>query len=70
MRVTYCKKCNRFFYSPAVSNYCRGCRHPAMEVPVDYGKFLELTINERYRLAYRLTNEYDRLVEELKNNAG
>lgn len=69
MRITYCKKCNRFFYSPTISNYCRGCKSPVIEVPMDYGKFLELSINERYRLAYRLTNEYDTLARELKENA-
>ncbi len=66
MRITYCKKCNHFFYSPTISNYCRGCKKPVVEVPMDYGDFLELSINERYRLAYRLTHEYDALAEELK----
>lgn len=64
MRITYCKQCNSFSYSNRISNYCRQCKKPLIEVPMNFKKFTSLSINERYRLAYRLTNEYDAVLKE------
>lgn len=68
MRVYYCKKCNHFSYATKIRNYCIKCRTPILEVPMDFNTFAKLSINERYRMAYRMTNEYDALTAELRNN--
>ncbi len=67
MFVTYCTKCNRIFYSKRIGNYCRKCGSVLTDVPSGFSEVTELSINERYRLAYRLTNEYDQLVKEAED---
>lgn len=66
MRVYYCKRCNHFSYAAKIRNYCIKCRTPLLEVPMGFDAFTKLSINERYRMAYRMTNEYDALAVELK----
>lgn len=56
MRVTYCKHCNRFFYSNRISNYCKICSGVLKDVPEKFDVIVKQTINERYRLAYKLTH--------------
>lgn len=64
MRVYYCAACNRFSSTQHINNYCRKCRTPLIVVPMDFTEFSALGINERYRLAYRLTNEYEKLLKD------
>ncbi|MBQ3124617.1 MAG: hypothetical protein IJC09_04255 [Clostridia bacterium] len=56
MYVSYCKKCNHFFYKSRISNYCKECQSPLIRVPMEKEEFFKLSANERYRLAYKLTN--------------
>ncbi|MEE1350977.1 MAG: hypothetical protein UHM23_02850 [Clostridia bacterium] len=56
MYISYCKKCNQFFYISRKSNYCRECKCPIIPVPISMDEFSKMTINERYRLAYKLSN--------------
>lgn len=58
MRVTYCKQCNHFYYSNRISNYCKKCRSVLVDVPDSYETFAAQSLNDRYRLAYKLTREY------------
>lgn len=60
MRVIYCKKCNHFSYQSAISNYCKECKSPVIPVDVSPEEFFNLPINERYRLAYKLTKEEEK----------
>ncbi len=64
MFVTYCKKCNHIFYSNRIGNYCRKCGSVLADVPSGVADVAKLSLNERYRLAYRLTNEYHKLISE------
>ncbi len=57
MFVTYCKRCNKFAFQSRRGNYCRECRGPLMILDIPYEKFSEMTLNQRYRLAYKLTHE-------------
>ena len=59
MFIVYCKKCNHFSYMSKVSNYCKECKTPLMRVPVTMEEFSELSLNERYKLAYQLTNNQE-----------
>lgn len=59
MYVRYCKKCNHFYYSNRISNYCKKCRSVLVDVPDDFSKVSSQSLNERYRLAYKLTNGYN-----------
>lgn len=61
MRGTYCSKCNHFFYSYKTEHYCRRCRTLLIDIHLEYEEFAALSANERYKLAYRLTSEYNRL---------
>lgn len=56
MYITYCKKCNHFFYQSRIKNYCSECKSLLIRVPMDQEEFFNLSANERYRLAYKLTN--------------
>lgn len=58
MRVTYCKQCNHFYCSNRISNYCKKCGAVLVDVPDSYEKFASQSLNDRYRLAYKLTREY------------
>lgn len=60
MFIVYCKKCNHFSYMSKVSNYCKECKTPLMRVPVTMEEFSELSLNERYKLAYQLTNNQEK----------
>ncbi len=64
MFVRYCKKCNRFYYSNRISNYCKKCGSVLVDVPAAFETVSNQSLNERYRLAYRLTHEYDELKKE------
>lgn len=57
MNIAYCKNCNRFSYISRKSNYCRECNAPIMMLDMSEKEFFELSLNERYRLAYKLTND-------------
>lgn len=65
MIVTYCKKCDRYFYMSKRGSYCRACKAPSVQVPIEPEVFLKLPLSSRRRLAYRLTNEYDEVVREI-----
>ena len=54
---TYCSKCNSFFYSNKPGHYCRRCCSVLKQLDLSYEQFAALSVNERYRLAYSLTNE-------------
>ncbi len=69
MQILYCTHCNRFFFTKRIMNFCRGCRKPLLDVPMKLEEFTELSANNRYRLAYRLTNEYEQLLDEMKSRA-
>lgn len=56
MRIIYCKKCNHFFYQSRMSNYCKECKSPVIQVNITAEEFYNMPINDRYRLAYKLTN--------------
>lgn len=56
MYVSYCKNCNKFSYVSRISNYCKECKSPVVRVPMPTEEFFELSVNERYKLAYKLTN--------------
>lgn len=56
MYIVYCKKCNRFFCKSRIANYCRECKSVLIKVPMEKEEFFELSVNERYKLAYKLTN--------------
>ena len=68
MLVTYCPKCNRMFYSNRINNYCKKCGSLLTDVPIGMEDVTNMTLNERYRLAYRLTNDYDNLTDEITQN--
>lgn len=55
MYITYCKKCNHFYYQSKVSHYCKNCRSVLAEVDIPPETFFKLSANDRYRLAYKLT---------------
>ena len=57
MHIIYCKKCNHFSYQSRIGNYCKECKSPVMQVNVEPQEFYNMSINDRYRLAYKLTNE-------------
>ncbi len=57
MQIIYCKKCNHFSFQSRMSNYCKVCNTPVMNVDVSPEEFYDMPINERYRLAYKLSNE-------------
>ncbi|HIU56529.1 MAG TPA: hypothetical protein IAA61_01785 [Candidatus Ornithomonoglobus merdipullorum] len=69
MIVTYCPKCNRIFYSNRIGNYCRKCGSVLTDVPLDMQSVSDMSLNERYRLAYRLTNDYDNLSSEIRTRS-
>lgn len=56
MHITYCKNCNNFSYVSKESHYCKECKNPIIKVPVKPEEFFDMPINERYKLAYKLTN--------------
>ncbi len=57
MKIIYCKKCNHFSFQSRMSNYCKECKSPVIHVDLTPEEFYDLSINDRYRLAYKLTNE-------------
>lgn len=57
MYIIYCKKCNHFSYISRISNYCKNCKSPVLRVPMEAEDFFNLSVNERYKLAYKLTND-------------
>lgn len=57
MYITYCRKCNHFFYKTRTENYCRECKTLLVHVPMTKEEFFALSVNERYKLAYKLTND-------------
>ena len=61
MHGTYCSKCNHFFYSYRLSHYCGRCGTLLVDIPLKYEEFTALSANERYRLAYELTQKYNEL---------
>lgn len=56
MYISYCKKCNHFAYESRIRNYCKECKKPLMRAPVTPEEYFNLSVNERYKLAYKLTN--------------
>lgn len=60
MRVVYCRKCNHFSFQSKTGNYCKDCKTPLVEAPVSVLEYNNMSINERYRLAYKLTNESEK----------
>lgn len=70
MFITFCKNCNRIFYSNRISNYCKKCGSVLTDVPLDLKTVTDMSLNERYRLSYRLTNEYDVLIDEANGKHG
>lgn len=64
MRITYCPQCNNFFYSKRISNYCKTCRTQLYLVPIPFDEFTKLSLNERYVLAYQITNDYEGVVKK------
>ncbi|MBQ3426333.1 MAG: hypothetical protein IJH37_04195 [Clostridia bacterium] len=56
MRGTYCKKCNRFYFTNKAEHYCRKCGSILNDIPPDYKEFTNMPLTERYKLAYKLTN--------------
>ncbi len=60
MIITYCRKCNHFYTSNRISNYCKSCKAPTLTVDMEYSEFYNMDINDRYKLAYKLTAEYDK----------
>lgn len=44
-------------YQSKISNYCKECKNPITPVDISPEKFFDMPINERYKLAYKLTNE-------------
>lgn len=65
MRIVYCSKCNSFTCSNQIKNHCLKCKSVVREVPMSFEKYSALSINERYRLAYQLTNNYEQTYEQL-----
>ena len=57
MYVAYCKKCNHFSYLTRISNYCRECKKPIIRLDISVEEFANMSLKERYKLAYKLTNE-------------
>ena len=57
MYVAYCKKCNHFSYLTRISNYCKECKNPIIKLDISMEEFVDMSLNERYKLAYKLTNE-------------
>lgn len=57
MNITYCRKCNHFFYQSKISHYCKNCKSVLIEVDMASEEFFKLSVNERYRLAYKLTEQ-------------
>lgn len=55
MKVTYCTQCNVFFFTHSNAHYCRSCHTPIFVLPMDLKTFSDLSLNERYKLAYKLT---------------
>ncbi|GEM_PF-4929068 len=55
MYITYCTKCNKFFCTNKLGHYCRKCSSVIKHVPISYEDFAKQSANERYRLAYELT---------------
>ncbi len=60
MYIAYCKKCNQFFYISRIRNYCTECRTPLMRMDMSIEEFSELSLNDRYKLAYKLTNNQEK----------
>ena len=60
MYVTYCPKCNRFFCFSRITHYCPKCHNVLVEAGVGYEEFMEQSANERYSLAYRLTERHEK----------
>lgn len=58
MHVTYCPVCNTFLYTNSKMHYCRKCRTLISVLDIDYMEFSRLSVNERYKLAYQLTEEH------------
>lgn len=68
MRIVYCAVCNNFTCSNRIKNHCTKCKAAVREVPMSFEKYSALSINERYRLAYLLTNKYEQTYEQLINS--
>ncbi len=60
MYIAYCKKCNHFTYISKTTNYCKECKAPLMRVDISVEEFSRLSLNERYKLAYNLTNNHEK----------
>ena len=60
MYIAYCKKCNQFFHISRIRNYCTECRTPRMRMDMSVEEFSELSLNDRYKLAYKLTNNQEK----------
>ena len=60
MYIAYCKKCNQFFHISRIRNYCNECRTPLMRMDMSIEEFSELSLNDRYKLAYKLTNNQEK----------
>ncbi len=56
MKVTYCRECNHIYYSNRVGHYCRKCGALLVEAGGSFSEISEMNINERYKLAYELSN--------------
>ena len=57
MYVAYCKKCNHFSYLTRTSNYCKECKQLIIKPDISVEEFAKMSLNERYKLAYKLTNQ-------------
>ena len=56
MYIAYCKKCNQFSYISKTRNYCKKCKTLLICPEITVEEYNNLSVNDRYKLAYKLTN--------------
>lgn len=48
MKVTYCKRCQKYFYTSQLKNLeCKICSQTLIILPIDFVEFTDMGINER-----------------------
>lgn len=48
MKITYCKQCQKYFYTSQLKNLgCKICSQTLIILPIDFVKFTDMSINER-----------------------